>query len=68
MFVCFPVLFSIIPFYRSLKTVLQMPSAIDKCLSGLAVNSDVLYSVMVFYMTFKFSSISLYLYYKNICT
>jgi hypothetical protein len=58
MFVCFPVIFNIIRFYRSRKTVLQMPSTIDKCLSGLAVNSDVLYSAMVFYISFKFSSVS----------
>jgi len=66
MFACFPVHFSIILFYGSLKTVLRMPSAIDKRLSGLAVNSDVLYSVMVFHMSFKFSSVSLYLFYKKI--
>lgn len=49
MCVCFPVLFSIILFYLSLKTVLQMPSTIDKCLSGLAVKNDVLYSVIFFF-------------------
>jgi hypothetical protein len=54
MFVCFPVLFSIILFYRSLKSVLQMPSTIDKWLSGLTVTSDVLYSVKVFTCLSKF--------------
>jgi hypothetical protein len=48
MFVFFPVLFSIIRFCCSLKTVLQMSFNIDKCQSGLAVSSDVLYSVMIF--------------------
>jgi len=65
MCVCFPVLFSIILFYLSLKTVLQMPSTIDKCLSGLAVKNDVLYSVIFFFSNFPPPA---YIYTtKNIC-
>ena len=61
MFVCFPVLYNIILFHHSLKTVLQMPSTIESSGSGqwcFLFCSD-------FYMSCKSSSVSLYLYHNK---